>query len=74
MSLFLVRKVANAAIRCALNLEMMSASDWSGTIRIETAAEAALGIRDFCAGPTTSTLCTDSAGWRHLRRGEGKSE
>jgi hypothetical protein len=65
VSLFSVRKVANAAVRCALNL-----SDWSGTIRIETAADAALGMRDFCAGPTTSTLCTESAGWRHLQRGQ----
>lgn len=70
VSLFSVRKVANAAVRCAFNLEIMSASDWSGTIRIETAADAALGIRDFCAGPTTSTLCTESAGCRHLSRGQ----
>lgn len=44
----------------------MSSSDWSGTIRIEMAAEAEFGMSDFCAGPGTSTLWTERAGWRQL--------
>lgn len=66
LSLFCVRSERNDFSRWLLSFATMSSSDWSGTIRMEMAAEAELGMSDFCAGPGTSTLWTESAGCRQL--------
>lgn len=50
-----MRSEPKALAKCDLSCSMMARSDWSGTMRIETAALAQLGMSDFELQPADWT-------------------
>jgi len=57
-----VRSEPKDLARCDLSCSMMARRDWSGTMRMETAAEAQLGMRDLELQPADWTSWIESAG------------